>query len=456
MLKRITFLSALIAVAALIGCNGGGASIYYVQGFNVLSDGPPLSFRQNGLTIANGVPYGTSSGFLPGTVTGRKNIEIQPVLADLSLGPVFLQADVDVNRDIETTLVVAGFYDAPELIVVNTGRRRRPIGEIYFQFIHTASAFDTLDVYVAAPDTDLSTTAPLSTIAQYQFSTSMEIPFGEYVISVTPAGSPDQILYRSSKLTFVDVPESNEEGVEWLIAVSDNVLIGSSPLRLLVSSENGSFPLSDEDTNSAVRVTNASPDAPPVDSFVDDDFATALTTNTGYTERSPLSPIAVGDVKLSFTETGTVTPILYEFEREYLDSVVQDVYLVRNLAELTALTVGGIPRSVATEGKLRFGNVSPAAAFLSVYLADSGSSELDQADLIVRDIPFPASTDYLRIVPGEYSLIVTERTNNNDETIIIGPLPFEVVGGEVETLLVMVPESGGEDEVLVVYDDLLP
>ena len=34
MLKRITFLSALIAVATLIGCNGGGASIYYVQGFN--------------------------------------------------------------------------------------------------------------------------------------------------------------------------------------------------------------------------------------------------------------------------------------------------------------------------------------------------------------------------------------------------------------------------------------
>ena len=100
MLNRIVFLAALSTLAVLIGCNSGGASIYFIQGFNVLSDGPPLSFRQNGLTISNGLPYGTSSGFLPGTIVGSKRIEIQPVLADLSLGDPLIDTNVYVSKDV--------------------------------------------------------------------------------------------------------------------------------------------------------------------------------------------------------------------------------------------------------------------------------------------------------------------------------------------------------------------
>ncbi len=456
MLKRIVFLAALSTLAVLIGCNSGGASIFYLQGFNVLSDGPPLSFRQNGLTVSNGLPYGTSSGYLPGTIVGNKRIEVQPVLADLSLGEAIVDANVGVNKNVETTLVVTGFFDDPELIVVTGDRRRRPISEIFFQFVHAVNAQDALDVYVAAPDVDLSTTAPFATIAKFDFTDSMLIPFGEYVITVTPAGNPGQVLYVSDLLTFVDIPEIDFDGVEWLIAIADNVSIGDSSLRLLVSSENGGFALDAEGTGSALRVGNASPGAPALDTFIDDDFSAPLTSNTGYAERSPVTPIPATDVKVSVTETATTDPIISEYEREYLQSSIYDSILVRPLDEITNLTFTGNPRSVVTDGKMRFANVSPDTSFISVYLADSGSSDLDENDLIVRDLPFPAATDYLRLLPGDYSLIITDRSSNDNETIIVGPIPYEFVGGEVQTGLIILPESGGDEEVLLVYDDLLP
>ncbi|MDH3945095.1 MAG: DUF4397 domain-containing protein [Chromatiales bacterium] len=159
---------------------------------------------------------------------------------------------------------------------------------------------------------------------------------------------------------------------------------------------------------------------------------------------------------MSVTETGTVDPILHEYDREYLQSTVFDSILVRDVAEMTNLTFGGNPRSVVTDGKMRFANVSTEASFVSVYLADSGTSDLDEDDLIVRDLPFPASTDYLRLLPGEYSLIITERSTTENETVIIGPIPYEFLGGEVQTGLIILPESGGDEEVLMVYDDLLP
>jgi len=40
--------------------------------------------------------------------------------------------------------------------------------------------------------------------------------------------------------------------------------------------------------------------------------------------------------------------------------------------------------------------------------------------------------------------------------VIIGPIPYEFLGGEVQTGLIILPESGGDEEVLMVYDDLLP
>ncbi len=456
MLKRIVFLAALSSLAVLIGCNSSGASIFYLQGFNLLSDGPQLSFRQNGLTVSNGLPYGTSSGFLPGTIVGSKRIEVQPVFADLSLGDAIIDTNVDVSKDIETTLVIAGHYDEPELIVVTADRRRRPISEVYFQFVHAVLAQDTIDVYVTAPDVDLSTTAPLTTIAQYDFSTSMQIPFGEYVISVTPAGNPGQVIYASDVLTFVDFPETDLDGVEWLIAVVDNQSIGDSSLRLFVSSENGGFALDAEGTGSALRVGNASPGAPALDTFIDDDFSAPLTSNTGYAERSPVTPIPAAEVKVSVTATATTDPIISEYQREYLQSNIYDSILVRPLDEITNLTFAGNPRSVITDGKMRFANVSPDTSFISVYLADSGSSDLDENDLIVRDLPFPAATDYLRLLPGDYSLIITDRSSTDNETIIFGPIPYEFVGGEVQTGLIILPESGGNEEELLVYDDLLP
>ena len=456
MLKRIVFLAALSTLAVLIGCNSGGASIYFIQGFNVLSDGPPLSFRQNGLTISNGLPYGTSSGFLPGTIVGSKRIEIQPVLADLSLGDPLIDTNVDVSKDVETSLIVAGNFDDPELIVVTTDRRKRPISEIFFQFVHAVNAQDALDVYVAAPDVDLSTTAPFATIEKFDYSTSMLVPFGEYVISVTPAGNPGQVLYVSDLLTFVDIPEIDFDGVEWLVAIADNFSIGDSSLRLLVSSENGGFALDAAGTGAALRITNASPDAPALDTFLDEDFSAPLTNNTGYADRSPVTPIPAAVATVSVTATGTVDPILHEYDREYLQSTVFDSILVRDVAEMTNLTFGGNPRSVVTDGKMRFANASTAASVVSVYLADSGTSDLDEDDLIVRDLPFPASTDYLRLLPGEYSLIITERSTTENETVIIGPIPYEFLGGEVQTGLIILPESGGDEEVLMVYDDLLP
>jgi hypothetical protein len=59
-----------------------------------------------------------------------------------------------------------------------------------------------------------------------------------------------------------------------------------------------------------------------------------------------------------------------------------------------------------------------------------------------------------------YFLTVTRRAGTTaptgDEQVIYGPVPFDLVGGDVYTLAVFAPDVDGDPEVIEVFDDLLP
>jgi hypothetical protein len=59
-----------------------------------------------------------------------------------------------------------------------------------------------------------------------------------------------------------------------------------------------------------------------------------------------------------------------------------------------------------------------------------------------------------------YFLTVTRRqgttTPTGAEEVIYGPVPFDLVGGDVYTLAVFAPDNEGDPEVIEIFDDLLP
>ena len=191
--------------------------------------------------------------------------------ACLLVGQNVLQADhiasqfLDVVRDIEYTLVVRGSVDAATVDVWEIPERSFSGAETIFEMRigHTVEALGTVDVYIglasAAPDLgDLA-----ATLAPGEVSAPTDIEEDVYIVTITAAGDPADVLFES-------VPTQIVANQSALITVFEGDANDTAPVSVRVFNERGlSSTLADARFPPTARFIHASSDLGTSDIFDD-------------------------------------------------------------------------------------------------------------------------------------------------------------------------------------------
>ena len=138
--------------------------------------------------------------------------------------------------------------DTLSLLTVTSMETAVDAGNAQVQIVHAASMAPTVDIYVTAPDTDITTEQPLVTAEFTDATDLIQVPAGDYQIRITPAGETT-VVYDSGTVNLAD-------GADLLIAATNNVGTGDSPVTLLAADGDGSFKIWDAEAGAAIRVVH--------------------------------------------------------------------------------------------------------------------------------------------------------------------------------------------------------
>jgi Domain of unknown function (DUF4397) len=168
-----------------IGCGGsGGTQVRLMNAFNGQSS---LNLLVNNSTIASGVGFGAASGYA-GASSGSQGVQI--TAGSTTLLNVTLNINGGSNNTVLATLSGA--------TVFADNKSTPPSNDIQIRAINASSSLGSVDVYIVAPNTDLSSVKPNATLAFQQASSYVTLAAGSYQIEFTQTGSKLPIVNTGS------------------------------------------------------------------------------------------------------------------------------------------------------------------------------------------------------------------------------------------------------------------
>jgi len=150
------------------------------------------------------------------------------------------------------------------------------------------------------------------------------------------------------------------------------------------------------------RLLHASPDAPPVDVYLNNK---SIGKNIRYREFTQYLPLVSGNYNLKIYPTGNTTSPLINLDLDVPLSKIFTVAVAGLAANVSLLSIPE-PAVPMIPGKtyIRFIHLSPNAPNVNVKLP-TGST-------LFQDVEFKEYTNYTPINPGNYTFLVTPTTIN--------------------------------------------
>jgi len=454
-------LAAVVLLSSIASCSGDGADFIWFKVMHAIPDAPVVRVSFENYVFRRNTAYGIStneggesllSGADPTALMTAEYLE-----PNAEVGGTLLTVDVPVEKDALSAVILAGSFDAPEAITVVGPRRPRPLASLYFQFAHATPALPALDVYVTAPDTELTSTAPFATIDPLDHSESLEVPFGATRIRLTNAGTFDVVM-DTGEIEFSALPLATGPGAEWLFAIAPTILPGPSPVFLMAGSTSINTSFNDQGTPATARAWHASAGAPPADLVAATDPEQVLFSDIPFATRTARVALPEGTTELQFRESGAPANVIASDEFEYRVPAQYDVFLVEPPASARTFRVETVVRSIAGQSQVRLAHLAPAQEFLLVYLTTDEQEAPSPATRILPGQPFGTASNYTPRPPGDYFLTITEIGSEDgaEETTLIGPVPVTLADGDATTFAVFPPETEGAAETLEILPEFVP
>jgi hypothetical protein len=149
-----------------------------------------------------------------------------------------------------------------------------------------------------------------------------------------------------------------------------------------------------------LRVLHASPDAPAVDVYLDDNIVDAL-TNVPFGAISDYLKVPAGAHNVKVYATGTTSSPVIDADLTLAAGKAYTVAATGAVADIKAQVLQDDPKPVASTAKVRVVHLSADAP--AVDIATAGSA-VDEA--VVKNLAYPDATDYLALPGGTYDLEV--------------------------------------------------
>ena len=292
-------------------------------------------------------------------------------------------------------------------------------------FIHAANSLSTVDVFIEAPGTDVTTAVPWGS-ASFRERLEPEprtLSAGDYELTITNAGDPTTVLLASPTFTLADAQNV-------LFALVDGAHTGTAPASVIVT---GALTeeLVDRNLDANLRVINATAPANPIDVLVDSQLNPPLIAGLGFTAISADVALPPGERALTITPAGN--PGVLEVDQQTVVMPAGRFSTVLVTGQPGAVSAGitlDDRRPVAGQATVTLYNGAAQFTGIDFFLVNPGTDITTVPALAV--VGFPGFDTSQPLAPGSYELVLRE---NGTQNIVAGPLVVTLEDGGIHSLL---------------------
>lgn len=333
---------------------------------------------------------------------------------------------VDVDR--QYTMVPTGDLAAPDVFVWEGEERSFDENDTVSQlrFAHLAAPLGALDVYLEAPGTPPVAGNAIGTLAAIgEILPPVDVEAGNYVVTMTAAGDPANIVYQS-----ITVPLTAQIAYTAPLFESDEQDVAPYNLRL-ISPGGASANVPDDRFPPTIRFIQTSADLPATDIYGDDLLTNQLVANHEFGDVTGDIPAASGDYSVFYTPAGNPGAVIFEDVFGLSPGTHNQVILHGTAGNRAAIGYIADRRSVETQARFRVFHGATNHPEVDFYFLEAGQTVTEGT--LNSALEYPALTQSATVVAGSYDLFAT---TSDSATVIAGPYRLDLaLGDAVEILL---------------------
>lgn len=426
-MARISRVLAAIIVAFAIGACGSDSSLPVATGkasirmINAIPTSPEIGFLIEERAL-DAVRYKSNSS--PESWDDLEytfNFEInRPFENELTrIASQFL----DVTREIEYTFLVRGSLDAAVVDVWQIPERSFSGSETIFEMRvgNAADALGLVDVYVGLEGVDPVLGAQVASLAPGEVSAPTDIEEDVYVVTITAAGDPANILFQS-------VPTRILANQSVIVTAFTGDANDTAPVTVRLFNQLGaSSAVTDARFPPTARLIHATSDLGTSDVYDDAALQNRIVADLAFGDVTGDIDVAVGEVPITATAPGNVGAILLEDTLTTFAGSRLNYYLTVLSDEVVGSQVFVDRRPVETIARLTFFHSAINHELVDLYVVDAGTTIDDVFPRLIT-ATYGLQASEIRLDAGSYEIYVTTA---GEKTILDGPVSLEVALGDV-------------------------
>jgi len=427
-MKRLLLAVALLAVLAACSSEsnlptptGKGT----IRGINAIIASPSITFRIEERLLGNMVYKNGSNGARYDDFDYIFNFEVlfagDPGLTRIASVPLKVNADKDYS------LVISGDLMNPTVTIWEGDERSFDGTETVFEtrFAHTAATLGDVDLYFAPDGTAPALGEEIGSLSFGEILPAIDIEEGDYVLILTRAGDPLDILYESDIATYL-------AQTALLMPFFDGDEVNTGEFIARGFSTAGSLLLPDVTAPPTIRFIQASFDLPNSDVYDDEMLTSLVLSDHAFGEFTDDMQLPIGQTSYTYTTVGDTSAVLFESGIFTIAGNHFNFLVIGEQGARFAQTYVPDRRSVSTFAKLRPYHAALQNTTLDFYVVDAGVP-IDDENPRLRML-YSLTSPTLALSAGSYDMYATLV---DEKTIVAGPLQIDVVLGDVVEVIIV-------------------
>jgi hypothetical protein len=458
--------AALLSLSACDDVLNDDEESMHTRMVNLIEDSPTVQYKID-TTVVGTAPYQgltSLSSARPGShsvsfgATRPTSLVSTDTTEPIELPGSFTQS---YTQDRDYTIVTYGTLADVKTLVIEQPSDKGSLEDDFIEIsvLNVAPDMPSVDIYIRAPEGNVTTPERLGTIAPGVTTSARAIKLFRRsdVTDTTAALFTDLTIEVRDPTTGTTLFKSAElrisEQTRLLFAVTKNVGPGPSPVQLIgLDGISGTF--SEPSDRASVRIVHVSPDTPPLDIIRASSLSTPLAENLAFRDRSDYVTVPNGEVDL-IAQPADANSAVFLFLEEFsaVAGLSYSAYAVGPLASVDAQILTDDRRKVPTQAKFRFYNAAPSQIDqdgFDIYLTVPGvvldfdstddNNTSDDAAQFRRatGVPFKGVTDSSAYKGGTYQVRVMDTGTSR----VVLDTQVTLVEGTVQTFVLIDSEEG--------------
>lgn len=437
-MKKIvsTLLMALALVAAVIGTPATTFAarhstppaqpgvLAYLRVINASPDAPNLDVYVNGERVLRNVRYRQVSGYIT-VAPGEAQVQMVRAGRSLARGPVYTEQTVTMDRGKAYTAAAAGLLANIKVLTFADDWDAPGKGQAKVRVVHLSPDAPAIDV-VAAPMGSKESAKVVSNLAFGKASDYVLVNAGGWNFDVKAAGTDTTALL----LDGMTVAEGRTSTVFAVGLLNGRPALSGVPV------------VDARATPSRLRVLHASPDAPPVDVYLN---GFRELRNVRYKTISNYLDVLPGEHRIQIVPAGKTLaqgPLVIDTALNVEKGKVYAVAaagLLANIKPIVAVDTGEQPQQ--NRGQVRVWHLSPDAPAVDVVFTQGNNMPLAKA------LAFTAVTPYSDVAAGAQGVAVQANGASVVTTNLVVP-----ANGTLTMYIIGLVNGSPQAEVIVSRD----